>query len=175
MLVFSIETTLGSSLSFQASWLVPTSIAYTFVAPFWSIQSVKPPVDEPMSIHTLPSRTGLYTSIAFSSLRPPLLTYFKVLPFTSISTSLSNLLPALSSLWPFTKTSPAIMTAFAFSLDSKNPLSVRSTSSLSFIINYLLKSSSSSLVRASSFIFSAIASALNPYLSHSSSTLPCSI
>ena len=47
----------------------------TFTAPFCSIQSVNPPVDAPISIHTFPSRLISKCFIAFSSLSPPRLTY----------------------------------------------------------------------------------------------------
>ena len=98
------------------------------------MQSVKPPVEAPTSIHIFLSKVTPNLSIAFSSLSPPRLTYFNVLPRTSILTvSLKNV-PALSSLSLLTKTIPLIIIAFAFSLDSAKPLLTNKTSNLSFIL-----------------------------------------
>ncbi len=71
--------------------------------PILKMQSVKPPVEAPTSyIFFYLNNSNL--SIAFSSLSPPRLTYFNVLPRTSILTvSLKNV-PALSSLSLLTKT-----------------------------------------------------------------------
>ena len=55
----------------QSSWLYPTSTAYTSLAPFCSIQSVKPPVEAPISAHILSLRWIGHSSIAFSSFKPP--------------------------------------------------------------------------------------------------------
>ena len=134
ILVFSIHTTLSSLRSFHASCPCPTSTEYTLTAPFCNIQSVKPPVDEPTSIHTFPSIVTSKFSMAFSSLRPPRLTYLSVLPLTSILAVSTNVEPALSSFCPSTYTFPDIIMAFAFSLDSASPLFTRRTSNLSLLI-----------------------------------------
>ena len=84
ILVFSITTTLVSFLSFHANCPCPTSTAYTFFAPFCNIQSVKPPLDAPISMQTLSLTLTSKHSIAFSSFKPPRLTYFRVFPRTSI-------------------------------------------------------------------------------------------
>ena len=111
------------------------------------MQSVKPPVEEPTSVQTLSFTLTSKFAIAFSNFKPPLLTYGSVCPRTSILTSSGNVLPALSSLCPSTKTFPDIMIAFAFSLDSARFLFTSNTSKRSFIffsfqlhifINYLL-------------------------------------
>ena len=100
------------------------------------MQSVKPPVDEPTSMHTLPSSVTSKFSIAFSNLSPPRLTYLSVLPLTSICASSGNVEPALSSFCPSTYTQPDIITAFAFSLETASPLFTRRTSNLSFAISF---------------------------------------
>ena len=110
MFVFSIQTTLSSFLSFHASCPCPTSTEYTFTAPFCSMQSVNPPVEAPTSMHTFPSSVTPKLFIAFSSLSPPLLTYFRVFPLTSILAVSSNIVPALSSLLLSTYTIPDIGT-----------------------------------------------------------------
>ena len=97
------------------------------------MQSVKPPVDAPISIQIQPFRSIGNEASAFSSLSPPRLTYFKLLPLTSISASSKNVLPALSSRCPATKTLPSMIIIFAFSLEGASPFFTRRTSSLSFI------------------------------------------
>ena len=72
------------------------------LAPFCSIQSVKPPVDAPTSMHTLSARPTPNRSMAFSSFRPPRLTYFSVFARTSMGAVSSNMEPALSSFCPST-------------------------------------------------------------------------
>ena len=130
--VFSILTTLASFLSLKASWFVPTSTAKTFNAPFSSMQSVKPPVDEPTSMQLKPASDSLKASIVFQVYNRLWLTYFILLFFTSIELYIPEYkLPCLVSLCPLTYTSPDIIIAFAFSLDSANPFSTISTSSLS--------------------------------------------
>ena len=69
--VFSLTTTRGSFLNFQTSWFVPTSTAYTRFALFCKAQSVKPPVEDPISTIT---RSVIVISKylrAFSSFKPP--------------------------------------------------------------------------------------------------------
>ena len=105
---------------------------YTFFAPDESIQSVKPPVEAPMSIHILSVSSIGKNSIALSSLSPPRLTYLRLSPLSSIGSAVSNFVPGLSSLTPSTKIFPSIMRAFALSLDSAIPLFTTNTSSLSF-------------------------------------------
>ena len=51
--------------------------------------------------------------MAFSSFSPPRLTYASVPPRTSIRASSATAVPGLSTRWPFTKTSPLMMTAWA--------------------------------------------------------------
>ena len=109
-------------------------MAYTFFAPFCNIQSVNPPVEEPTSIHILFSKFSKNLSTAFSNFKPPLLTYFKVFPLTSIGRFSSKLVPALSSFIPSTYTIPDIIIAFAFSLEVANPFFTNKISSLSFTI-----------------------------------------
>ena len=70
--VCSIETTLGSLRRNSASWSRPTSTAYTFAAPCWSMQSVNPPVEDPMSMHSAPVISSPNCSSAASSFSPPL-------------------------------------------------------------------------------------------------------
>ena len=89
-------------------------------------------------------------------------------PFTSMTTSSSNVLPALSSLCSFTKTFPVMIIALAFSLDSANPLFTRSTSSLSFFL-MLFHSAS---IQQSSLLCSKH---LSHTFSFNKSTLPCSM
>ena len=48
------------------------------------MQSVKPPVDAPISAHILLVNEIPNELIAFSNFKPPLLTYFSVFPFISI-------------------------------------------------------------------------------------------
>ena len=134
MFVFSIQTTLGSWRSFHANWPYPTSTEYTFFAPFCSMQSVNPPVEAPMSMHTMPSKEMEKCVIAFSSFRPPRLTYFNVFPWISIGASSAKVLPALSSRLLLTNTLPSIIMVFAFSRDGARPRFTRSTSNRSFII-----------------------------------------
>ena len=134
MLVFSMHTTLSSLRSFHASCPCPTSTEYTLTAPFCSIQSVNPPVEEPTSIHIFPLIVTSKFSIAFSSFSPPRLTYFNVLPLTSILAVSAKVEPALSSFCPSTYTFPDIIIALAFSLDSARPLFTSKTSNLSLLI-----------------------------------------
>ena len=61
----SIETTLLSSRSSLTSCPVPESIAYTLFAPLLSKQSVKPPVDAPMSAHILPHGFEIHKFIIY--------------------------------------------------------------------------------------------------------------
>ena len=135
-----MQITRSSCLNFHASCPFPTSMANTFLAPFCSIQSVKPPVEAPTSVQTFPSRQTSKLATAFSSFKPPRLTYGSVCPLISICTSSENVVPALSSLCPSTNTLPDIMIAFAFSLDSAKFLFTSNTSNRSFI--YSPKSSS---------------------------------
>ena len=128
-----MQTTRSSLRSFQASCPWPTSTEYTFTAPFCSIQSVKPPVEAPTSMQIFPSRRTPKRSMAFSSFSPPRLTYFKVLPLTSMGAVSSKVVPALSSFCPFTYTIPDMIKAFAFSRDSARLRFTSSTSNRSFI------------------------------------------
>ena len=128
-----MQTTRGSFRSFQSSWPWPTSTEYTLTAPFCSIQSVKPPVDAPTSMQTFPSRVRSKFFIAFSNFKPPRLTYGSGFPFKTISTSSGNMEPALSSRSLSTRTSPAIIMAFAFSRDVARPRSTSNTSNRFFI------------------------------------------
>ena len=57
-LVFSMTTTRLSFRSFHANWPCPTSTAKTFAAPFCRRQSVKPPVEAPRSIATVPATSS---------------------------------------------------------------------------------------------------------------------
>ena len=52
--------------------------------------------------------------MAFSSFRPPRLTYLSVFPRISIRASLGTAVPGLSTRWPLTKTNPLIIVACAF-------------------------------------------------------------
>ena len=61
------------------------STAKTNFAPFWSRQSVKPPVEAPASKHILFLGEKLNASSAFLSLNPPLETYGIVLTLKSYS------------------------------------------------------------------------------------------
>ena len=54
-LTFSVEMTRESLRNFQSNWLVPTSTANTLAAPCWRRQSVKPPVEAPISRQTRPA------------------------------------------------------------------------------------------------------------------------
>ena len=98
------------------------------------MQSVKPPVEAPTSMLTLPSRETPKLFMAFSSFRPPRLTYGSVFPRTSIFTVSWNMVPALSSFCPFTYTSPDMIYAFAFSLEGASARSTIKRSSLFFIV-----------------------------------------
>ena len=133
--VFSIQTTRSSCLNFQASCPFPTSIANTFLAPFCNIQSVNPPVEDPTSVHTLSCKSTSKFATAFSNFKPPRLTYGSTCPFISICTSSENVVPALSSLCPSTKTFPDIIIAFAFSRDSTRFLFTNNTSKRSFMLS----------------------------------------
>ena len=101
------------------------------------MQSVNPPVEAPISMQTFSFSVIGNCCIAFSSLSPPRLTYFRLLPFTSICSILlsSKVVPGLSSLCPFTNTFPAISTALAFSRDSASPRFTSITSNRSFIFS----------------------------------------
>ena len=90
-----------------------------------------------MSIQTFPSNVIPKCVMAFSSFKPPRLTYFKVLPFTSILAFTSNVEPALSSRLLSTNTFPSMIIAFAFSLDGASPLFTSKISNLSFILSAL--------------------------------------
>ena len=70
---------------------------YTFSAPFCSMQSVKPPVDAPTSMQVFPSSVIGKSCMAFSSFKPPRLTYFSALPRTSIAASSLTVSPGLSN------------------------------------------------------------------------------
>ncbi len=136
-LVFSIQITRSSFRSFQSSCPCPTSILYTLAAPFCSIQSVKPPVEAPISIQTRPFKASPKLSTAFSSFSPPRLTYFCPVPFTSICILFkSKEAPALSSLCPSTKTFPDMMIAFAFSREGASPSLTSNVSKRSFIVRF---------------------------------------
>ncbi len=72
MFVRSMTTTLVSWRSLQSSWPYPTSMAYTFFAPLFKRQSVKPPVEAPISTAVYPVTSTWKSSKAFSSFSPPL-------------------------------------------------------------------------------------------------------
>ena len=129
------------------------------------MQSVKPPVEAPMSMQIFPSSLKPHVSMAFSSLSPPLLTYLGVAPLTSIfDFEVSKKLPALSSFCPLTYTIPDIMIAFAFSLEGAYPSCTSITSSLSFMFYHNTLS-----------IFSVTESASIPAFSLSMRQSPCSM
>ena len=83
-------------------------------------------------MHTLLVRSIPKVFIAFSSFNPPRLTYLSSSPLNTISASTLTFSPALSTLCPSTKISPAIILVFALSLDVQIPLSTNNTSNLSF-------------------------------------------
>ena len=66
-----------------------------------------------MAAQTAPCRSMGKAAMAFSSFSPPRLTYASVPPRTSIRASSATAVPGLSTRWPFTKTSPLMMTAWA--------------------------------------------------------------
>src|ERR1035441_10688234 len=92
------------------------------------MQSLNPPVEAPTSRHTLPLRSICQCSRAFSSLRPPRLTYRRSSPSRRSVAVESMDAPALSTFCSLTRTFPASMSACARSRDGVRP---RSTSNLS--------------------------------------------
>ena len=85
-----------------------------------------------MSIHTAPSSRMGHRSMAFSSFRPPRLTYRRP-PRTSTAASSATGAPGLSTRCPSTNTWPLMMVAWALCRLSCSPRCTSSTSNLTFL------------------------------------------
>src|SRR6267378_6768058 len=92
-------------------------------APCWSRQSVKPPVEEPISRQILLAGSMAKSWSAPSNFTPPRLTYFPARLVTSMRDLWGNREPALSARVPSTETSPARIMACALGRDSAKPRS----------------------------------------------------
>src|SRR6202021_1861639 len=96
------------------------------------MQSVKPPVEAPISTQARPEREMDQWARARSSLRPPRLTYFRSEPRRRMTDSTGGGVPGLSMRCPSTRTRPARMRAWARSREAACPWSTRSLSSRTF-------------------------------------------
>src|SRR5277367_4059475 len=105
-----------------------TSTAKTWIAPFCSRQSVKPPVELPTSRQIFPEGERAKSVRAPSSFRPPRLTYFCGSPMSSMRASVGTWVPGLESFWPLTRTLPARRRAWARSREGARPRSKMRTS-----------------------------------------------
>src|SRR4029077_16450316 len=94
-------------------------------APFCSKQSVKPPVDDPISRQIWPAGSIVKSARAPSSLRPARLAYFWVRLVTATRASSRIGEPALFARTSSTETSPARIMAWALIVDSARPRSTR--------------------------------------------------
>src|ERR1700723_986759 len=92
------------------------------------MQSVKPPVEAPMSTQGRPGSKMDQWARACSSLRPPRLTYLRSEPRRRMEASAGMEAPGLSMRCSLTRTRPARMRAWARSRDAAWPLSTRSLS-----------------------------------------------
>src|SRR5215469_12576972 len=96
------------------------------------MQSVKPPVEAPISRQTL-SRTSIcQCSSARSSFNPPRLTYLRSSPSKRMALAAETCAPALSTFCSSTITFPARIKACALSRDAARPRSTRTLSSRDF-------------------------------------------
>ena len=100
-------------------------------APRWSRQSVKPPVDAPISAHTQPAGWIWKASSAAASLKPPRLTYGAAWR-SSIPASSAIWRPGLSTTTSPRCTSPARISRWACDRFSASPRSTSNSSSRSF-------------------------------------------
>src|SRR5271154_2006098 len=92
------------------------------------MQSVKPPVEAPMSTQGRPVRLMDQWARARSSLRPPRLTYLRSEPRRRMTASEETGVPGLSMRCSSTRTRPARMRACARSREAAWPRSTRSLS-----------------------------------------------
>ena len=125
-LQFSSDVTLSSASNELTSCAVPESIATTCFAPCLSKQSVKPPLEAPISIASLPSQLTPKASIAASSLSPPRLTYFfELLSTATVFGGTSNEYAGFFITLPSTVTAPARINPFASVRLAASPISQR--------------------------------------------------
>ena len=103
MLMPSWTVTLGAAIRLSCSRLRPTSTAATWLAPCCRRQSVKPPVDAPTSMQSLPATSISKRFRAARSLSPPRLTNRRG-RMTSTTSPLRTMRAGFSAIAPFTVT-----------------------------------------------------------------------
>ena len=128
MLVRSMICTRGSDATFQSSCPCPTSTQVTCAAPRCSRQSVNPPVDAPTSSAVSPRGSTPKTSSACASLSPPRDTNGIGPDRSRSSASASTRSPAFSTGRSPASTSPARISARAFSREGASPWSTSARS-----------------------------------------------
>ena len=126
----SSDTTRLSAARTGCSWPWPTSTQTTEVAPSWSTQSVKPPVEAPTSNTVAPRRSSWNASTALASFPPARETNRSVggqliSSFAPAETAVDG----LQTTTPSTLTSPAWMADFACARAAHRPWLTRRESS----------------------------------------------
>ena len=123
--LFSKEVTRSSCRRLSANCCVPTSTATTCAAPCCKAQSVKPPVELPMSSTHLSRKSNPKVWMAFSSFSPPMLTYLLKMSMTSTYMLLLTSWEALVAMRPSIMTVRCRMAVWAFSREGKSCWSTR--------------------------------------------------